>query len=116
MQTAFIQCQPDITGGTTVFADLRVPVRALVEYLEGGETIDDFLEGFQAVGGDKVITCFSMPQSVKRACVRADAGRIVRRIHHLRIKIGGHFFWRTNQTRKISPSWSALVTASRRVA
>lgn len=42
-------------GGTPVFADSRVPVRTLVEYLEAGETIDDFLEGFPTVGRDKVI-------------------------------------------------------------
>ena len=55
MQSAFIQCQPDIMGGTPVFADSRVPVRTLVEYLEDGETIDDFLEGFPTVGRDKVL-------------------------------------------------------------
>lgn len=55
MQAAFIQCQPDVMGGTPVFADSRVPVRTLIEYLEAGETIDDFLEGFPTVGRDKVL-------------------------------------------------------------
>lgn len=55
VHAAFIQCQPDIMGGTPVFADSRVPVRTLVEYLEAGETIDDFLEGFPTVGRDKVL-------------------------------------------------------------
>lgn len=39
MESTFIQCQPDIMGGTPVFADSRVPVRTLVEHLETGETI-----------------------------------------------------------------------------
>jgi len=37
---------PDIMGGTPVFTGTRVPVQNLVDYLEGGESIDDFLEGF----------------------------------------------------------------------
>ena len=55
MQSAFIKCDADVMGGTPVFADSRVPVRTLVEYLEAGETIDDFLEGFPTVGRDKVL-------------------------------------------------------------
>ena len=46
---------PDVLGGTPVFAGTRVPVQTLVEYLEGGETIDDFLEGFSTVRREQVI-------------------------------------------------------------
>ena len=46
---------PDILGGTPVFAGTRVPVQTLIEYLEGGETIDDFLAGFPTVTHDQVI-------------------------------------------------------------
>ena len=46
---------PDILGGTPVFAGTRVPVQTLIEYLEGGETIDDFLQGFPTVTRDQVI-------------------------------------------------------------
>lgn len=46
---------PDILGGTPVFAETRVPVQTLIEYLEGGETIDDFLQGFPTVTRDQVI-------------------------------------------------------------
>lgn len=55
MEFTFLQFQPDIMRGTRVFADSRVPVRTLVGYLEVGETIDDFLEGFPTVGRDKVL-------------------------------------------------------------
>jgi uncharacterized protein (DUF433 family) len=34
----------DILGGTPVFHGTRVPVQTLIEYLEGGQTIDEFLE------------------------------------------------------------------------
>jgi uncharacterized protein (DUF433 family) len=41
-----ISCDPDVMGGTAVFAGTRVPVQTLLDYLEAGESIDDFLEGF----------------------------------------------------------------------
>jgi uncharacterized protein (DUF433 family) len=46
---------PGIMGGTPVFAGTRVPVQTLIEYLEAGETIDDFLDGFPSVRRDQVI-------------------------------------------------------------
>ena len=42
-------------GGTPVFSGTRVPVRTLVEHLEAGESIDDFLEGFPTVKREDVI-------------------------------------------------------------
>ena len=43
-------------GGTPVFAGTRVPIENLLDYLEGGESIDDFLEGFPSVSREQVIT------------------------------------------------------------
>jgi uncharacterized protein (DUF433 family) len=40
---------PAVMGGTAVFHGARVPVQTLLNYLEAGETIDDFLEGFPSV-------------------------------------------------------------------
>jgi uncharacterized protein (DUF433 family) len=42
-------------GGTPVFAGTRVPIQTMLDYLEAGETIDDFLEGFPTVTRDQVI-------------------------------------------------------------
>jgi uncharacterized protein (DUF433 family) len=39
----------DILGGTPVFRGTRVPIQTLFDYLEGGETIEDFLHGFPTV-------------------------------------------------------------------
>lgn len=50
-----ITTSSDVLGGTPVFAGTRVPVQTLIEYLEGGETIDDFLEGFPTVTREQVI-------------------------------------------------------------
>ena len=46
---------PDILGGTPVFAGTRVPVQTLLDYLEAGDTIDEFLEGFPSVTRQQVI-------------------------------------------------------------
>lgn len=50
-----ISSSPDILSGAPVFAGTRVPVAALFDYLEGGDTIDDFLEGFPTVKREQVI-------------------------------------------------------------
>jgi uncharacterized protein (DUF433 family) len=46
---------PAIMGGTPVFCGTRVPVQTLLDYLEAGETIDDFLEGFPSVTRGQVV-------------------------------------------------------------
>jgi uncharacterized protein (DUF433 family) len=46
---------PEVMGGTPVFTGTRVPVQNLVDYLEGGESIDDFLAGFPTVKRTQVI-------------------------------------------------------------
>jgi len=50
-----IMTNPEILGGEPVFAGTRVPVRSLFDHLEGGESIEDFLEGFPAVKREQVI-------------------------------------------------------------
>jgi uncharacterized protein (DUF433 family) len=47
---------PDVLGGTPVFVGTRVPVQTLLDYLEGGESIDDFLEGFPSVKREQVVS------------------------------------------------------------
>ena len=42
-------------GGTPVFRGTRVPVETLIDYLEGGDSIDDFLDGFPTVSREQVI-------------------------------------------------------------
>ena len=46
---------PEILGGTPVFRGTRVPFKALLDYLEGGETLDDFLEQFPTVNREMAI-------------------------------------------------------------
>jgi uncharacterized protein (DUF433 family) len=46
---------PKILGGELVFLGTRVPVQSLFDHLEGGDSIDDFLEGFPSVKREQVI-------------------------------------------------------------
>ena len=55
MAEPIVTSSPDVLSGTPVFAGTRVPVRALIDYLEGGETIDDFLAGFPTVKRERVV-------------------------------------------------------------
>ena len=56
MDTLVISCNPDVMGGTPVFSGTRVPVQTLLDYLQAGESIDDFLAGFPSVSREQVIT------------------------------------------------------------
>jgi uncharacterized protein (DUF433 family) len=47
--TEAIVRDPEIMHGTPVFRGTRVPAQTLFDYLEGGETLEDFLEGFPTV-------------------------------------------------------------------
>ena len=46
---------PDILGGAPVFRGTRVPLKALFDYLEAGETLEEFLEGFPSVSREMAV-------------------------------------------------------------
>lgn len=47
---------PEILGGTPVFVGTRVPVQSLFDYLEGGDTLDEFLRQFPPSDGNRPST------------------------------------------------------------
>lgn len=51
-------------GGTPVFAGTRVPVQTLLDYLEAGESIDDFLTGFPSVRREQVVLFLQQAKDV----------------------------------------------------
>ena len=55
MKQPTISCSPEVMGGAPVFSGTRVPVQTVLDYIEAGETIDDFLEGFPTVTREQVI-------------------------------------------------------------
>lgn len=50
-----VHSDPEIVSGTPVFVGTRVPVKALLDYLEGGETIEEFLDDFPSVSREQVV-------------------------------------------------------------
>jgi len=55
MDQSIICRDPEVMGGTPVFCGTRVPVQTLIEYLEAGDSIDEFLKGFPSVTRAQVI-------------------------------------------------------------
>jgi uncharacterized protein (DUF433 family) len=51
----YVKIDADILGGTPVFVNTRVPVTALFDYLEGNQTVMDFLEDFPSVKQEVVV-------------------------------------------------------------
>ena len=54
----------DILGGTPVFRGTRVPFQALLDYLEGGETLDEFIDDFPTVSREAAISALELAKSV----------------------------------------------------
>jgi uncharacterized protein (DUF433 family) len=50
-----VHSDPEIMGGTPVFVGTRVPLQNLIDALEGGESVEDFLEGFPSVQRSQAI-------------------------------------------------------------
>jgi uncharacterized protein (DUF433 family) len=50
-----VQVDPEIMSGTPCFAGTRVPARTLIDYLDGGDTLDEFLEDFPTVSREKAV-------------------------------------------------------------
>ena len=51
---------PDILGGTPVFRGTRVPFQALLDYLEGGQTLAEFLDDFEGVSRETCVRTIRM--------------------------------------------------------
>jgi uncharacterized protein (DUF433 family) len=54
-RTQIVHSDPEIVSGTPVFAGTRVPSQALLDYLEGGETLEEFLDDFPSVSREQAI-------------------------------------------------------------
>src|SRR5882724_797312 len=55
---------PDILGGTPVFRGTRVPFQALLDYLEGGQTLGEFLDDFPTVTHQAAVSSLKLAKSV----------------------------------------------------
>jgi uncharacterized protein (DUF433 family) len=50
-----VKVDPEIMSGAPCFAGTRVPIQNLIDYLEGGDSIEEFLDGFPSVSREQVI-------------------------------------------------------------
>ena len=55
---------PEVLGGTPVFRGTRVPFQALVDYLEGGQTLDEFLDDFPTVTREAAVCALEHAKSL----------------------------------------------------
>ncbi|HEV8129638.1 MAG TPA: DUF433 domain-containing protein [Acidobacteriota bacterium] len=66
-----IHSDPEILGGTPVFFGTRVPVQSLFDYLEGGETLDEFIHQFPSVKRDQALAALEIARDSLLASARS---------------------------------------------
>jgi uncharacterized protein (DUF433 family) len=66
-----VHSDPDILGGTPVFIGTRVPLQALIDYLEGGHSLEEFLSDFPTVSRDLAIRALEQAKAHLIADARA---------------------------------------------
>lgn len=70
MKQQVIHSDPEILGGTPVFVGTRVPVRNLIDYLEGGDSLDEFLDNFPSVSREQAVAVLEMAHELLIASAR----------------------------------------------
>ena len=66
-----VHSDPDILGGTPVFVGTRVPVQSLFDYLEGGDTLDEFLRQFPSVKREQAIAALDLARDTLLTSARS---------------------------------------------
>ncbi len=59
-----IESSPEVLGGTPVFKGTRVAVQTLIDYLEAGDRVDDFLSQFPTVSREQAIAALELAKKV----------------------------------------------------
>lgn len=62
MKNNVIEVNPEKVNGAPVFAGTRVPIKNLFDYLEGGQSIEDFLEGFPPVTREQAVAVLELAE------------------------------------------------------
>ncbi|MCG5058072.1 MAG: DUF433 domain-containing protein [Limnoraphis sp. WC205] len=62
-----IQSDPDILGGTPVFVGTRVPMKTLLDYLQAGDSLDEFLDHFPSVRRSQAIAALELAKEMLTA-------------------------------------------------
>jgi len=61
-----VQVDPEVLGGTAVFAGTRVPVQTLIDYLEAGDRLDEFLDDFPSVSREQAVAALALAREALR--------------------------------------------------
>jgi uncharacterized protein (DUF433 family) len=69
---AVIHSHPEILSGTPVFVGTRVPVRNLIDYLESGDSLEDFLRSFPSVSREQAVAALELASEALMARARSD--------------------------------------------
>lgn len=67
-----IHTDPEIMGGTPVFVGTRVPVQTLMDYLEAGDALDEFLEDFPSVSHEQAVAVLELAKDMLLARASAE--------------------------------------------
>jgi uncharacterized protein (DUF433 family) len=67
-----LHSDPEIMGGTPVFVGTRVPVQTLLDYLEAGDPLDEFLDNFPSVSRAKAIAVLELAKEMLLARASAE--------------------------------------------
>lgn len=62
-----LHSDPDILGGTPIFFGTRVPIKTLLDYLEAGDSLDEFLDHFPSVSREQVIATLELAKEMLTA-------------------------------------------------
>ena len=66
-QQSVIHSDPEVLGGVPVFAGTRVPLRALIDYLEAGDSLNEFLGDFPSVTREQAVAALEQRRALSPA-------------------------------------------------
>ena len=62
-----VHSDPEILGGTPVFVGTRVPLKSLYDYLEAGDSLDEFLDSFPSVSREQAVAALELAREMTEA-------------------------------------------------
>lgn len=65
-----VSVDPEVLGGTPVFKGTRVPIKSLFDYIEGGDSLEEFLHQFPSVRRDQAIGVLELARSAVESHAR----------------------------------------------
>ena len=63
-EPSVVRCDPEILGGTPVFVGTRVPVQALIDYIKGGRSLQEFLGDFPTVTRELAVAALEQAKHI----------------------------------------------------